>query len=207
MTIKKQKIRRMLLNEYGYPALQQLIAELVYETSKFNGSDLNKRFETVMRALFGTPKNARENGYIDDTKLLMRVAMVIKMGDLSKASSIKTRSYGAIDKASKEWRPLTIEEACLEIAKVEKIKGYKFNSHQMSEITDGEKAEIKALKKRLQSKLSKNNIDYYARAYKEASIKDIIFEELELSFIKSLIPDWLEAYGRQITFEKKSLKK
>ncbi|MEZ5814425.1 MAG: hypothetical protein R3E13_06865 [Alphaproteobacteria bacterium] len=195
MATKKQEINRLIRADYGYPVLQRFLAEIIYETRDFNNRDMEKRYNSLLKIILGDPqKKISKDGYRDDNELLSRAAV---MTQSCFRKDIKT--------GTRLKRMLTVTEACEEIARMEHIKGYKFQTQLPDGITENDKEQIRATRLRLMGKL-KGNIRHYGRLHFKYGTKQAFeYEETdkEIEFIKTLFPDWLQRFGSQVRFEEK----
>lgn len=169
MATKRQTIKRLLRPDYSFPVLQELLAEILYETQKFNKRDIEKRYDDLLRIVLGSPqKKLKHKGYIDDEPLLSRAAIMVLSYKLSEG------------------------QACEEIAKQAIISGYRFRSKTMPEVNDAQMQAIDSLKKRLLRKL-KGKTKEYASMHKQQILEATRLEEThddELIFVA----DWLKRY-------------
>ena len=193
---KKQEIKRLIRKDYGYPVLQRLLAEAVYETRDRNKRSLKSRYNAILKILLGPPqKEINKKGYKNDEELLARVASITKS------------SFRKDPKTGKRLKKfLTISEACEEMARLQHVKGYKFQTQLPDNLNEGNKSEIRATKLRLLDKLNEKSVNDYARQGSQLGmLQSFEYEESqkEIIFIQSLIPDWLRRFGSQVRFEKK----
>lgn len=169
MATKRQTIKRLLRPDYGFPILQELLAELLYETKKLNKQDIDKRYDDLLRIVFGSPrKKILNEGYKDDDALLARAAIMVGAYKLSEG------------------------QACEEIAKLELIKDYRFRNKIKTALNDAQLQEVASLKKRLQRKL-KGKVAVYARMHATHIHEAIAYEETHDKELR-LVRDWLQRY-------------
>ena len=193
MANKKTEIERLIREDYGFPVLQELLAEIIYETRKYNKDGLDERYTTLLQVLLGEPKKSiKKAGYKNDDDLLARAA-------------IMTQCFKTTDKKTGKRRFLNESEACWEIARLVLIKGYKFQSGTPSQMDEYGYQEVKSTKKRLLSKLE-GNVNFYANKHKGDVTEDMLYEDNilnEVQLVRSLFPNWENKYLRQVTFLKK----
>ena len=113
-----------------------------------------------------------------------------------------TKSCRIKDPKTKEYRLYNMSEACLEIARQEKIPGYTYQAKVPKDLDPNINQQVISLKKRLLEKLD-GNIDKYASKHKETQIEDLLQIDGyldEIKFIERLIPLWIQKYLKQNTF-------
>lgn len=195
MATKKQEIDRLIQPKYGYPILQRLLAEIIYETRKSHQDSIDKRYKKLIKIIIHKPKKvASKNGYKHDDELLSRAAV------MTQSCFRKDPKTGKMLK-----RALTVTEACEEIARLEIVKGYKFQTKLPETITENDKTKIRGMRVRLMSKLE-GKVSHYARLnFKYGNEQDYEHTraEQEIDFIKTLFPDWLRRFGSQVRFDEK----
>lgn len=194
MATKKQEIEILIKKEYGYPILQELLAEFIYETRSMHTQSMEKRYNAVIKALIGSPrKEVKKAGYRDDTKLLARAAVMT-------TSCLKKNL-----KPNEKRRFLTASEACEEVARMDCLKKYKFQGCLPANLDEGDSAKIRATKTRLLGKLE-GKVDYYAREhFKHGTEQAHAWEEAmdEIEYLEGLIPNWMKRYCVKTDLEQK----
>jgi len=194
---KKEHVKNLIRKDYGYPVLQRLLAEVIYETRKNNTRSLESRYNTLLKLLLGKPqKEIIKTGYKDDSKSLERIAVMTK-SVYRKNPKSETRLK----------RFLTIKEACEEVARQEHIENYDFQTDIPLDYTMGVGAEVRATRERLLTKIDNQNSQSYAYAHSISGLKmSFESEEInaELTFIKTLAPNWIKRFYCQDRFEDKT---
>lgn len=183
MSKKEKIINDLISREYGHLSLQLLLAELVYETQKFNRSDLKKRYSSLLQIVLGSPKkSASFQGNVDDERLLIEAGMLV------------------------QGFKMTASGACELVARRQVIDGYRsFPNPVKLDLTEDQAKEIEKIKRRLYRKL-KQDPKKYAKKYMATYIAEIEGQQAigdDLHFTISLISGWLKhCYGSRDKFEK-----
>jgi hypothetical protein len=174
-----EEIHKLVREDYGYEfvALQELIAEMVIKTQKYNKLDVKERYNKIISLLLGQPrKKIEKKGSKDDRDDLGRIAALCKEKGLS------------------------IGEAAAEVARQHYIKGYKIGDGFPKEISHYDRAEILSHAKRVTTKIQENEIDLHDQQFKERLKEEIEMLsniERDVSLAKSLFSEWLERYHSQ----------
>lgn len=186
MATKKQEMDRLIRKDYGHPVLQELLAEIVYETRHLNKQDLDKRYNAIIQALLGRPnKENKSVGYKDDEALLARAAVMTKVCTKRNLKPKEKRRF------------LRISEACEEVARLKCVRGYKFQTDLPGNLDDFDRAQIRAMKLRLQGKL-KGKVDYYATRHFAHGLRQEMAHQMaidEIEYLKGFIPSWWRRYA------------
>ncbi len=192
MADDNKHIKKLVRDDYEHPALQLLIAEIIYKTRNQHTARTEERFDAAMRAILGAPKIKKKEhtGRCDDDALLIKAAAMMK-----------------------KVKHMSENEACERVVKYAFIEGYRAPLKTLQEYRDGikkqdrnekwkalphnEKVEIRSIVKRLKRKLKKDGIEKYANQELIFIIDQLEFEERfenDIQKTKSLISKWLDAF-------------
>lgn len=197
MDPKERAIHSMIREDYDFPLLQELFAELIYETRGFNSDDLQKRMNGLLYQILGSPaRPVSYEGNHDDSHDLFRIIAIHKR---------------YLNPGEKQ---LTLGEAAAFVARQKFIAGHQLGDTVPNNLSDLQIANIRAYQKRLKSKIKKVDFKDITRQgldqfYEAEAHAATIRHQIE--FLANLIPEWISRYLAhyfgQCTFVKKTQKK
>ena len=136
MTEKEKEIKNLIRDDYGFPIFQELLAELIYETQKYNHGAMSRRYDSAIKSFLGKPEPASKKDEIFQHDLREVAALSQKYSDNRKDEK-------------------SVGEAAATVARERIMKNYKRGDPIPKDLSDQKVNEIAAYTRKLKRELEK----------------------------------------------------
>lgn len=177
---KEQEIENLIRNDYPLPILQEMIAEIVIRTDKNHEAAIEKRFNAILKAMFGKPEKTvkeRSENFIADLQEVAKLSQ---------------------DPDSTEHYTKTIGKAAATVARERILLDFNRGDPIPKDLTIYVEQEIDTYRKALIRELeSKNSIERIklGQYRPDVLVNEEGYDFVEFEFIEALLQNWTKKYG------------